>query len=743
MNTAIPASLTATAQKIAELRTKIEYHNKRYYEEDAPEISDYEYDMMLRELTRLEQDHPELVTSESPTKRVGGRAKREVGKQVAHDVPMLSLEDKFSREEVADFIKKMQKELERPVFIVEHKIDGLSVALRYKDGKFEQGMTRGDGSHGEDITENLSMIDAVPQIIPEKLPYLEVRGEVYMDNEAFEAVNARQEELEGKLFANPRNCAAGTLRQLDPEVVAERNLSIFVFNLQAIEGKQFSSHAATLDWLSEQGFTVIRYAKCTTEEEVWEAISSIGEIRGELPFGIDGAVVKVDNLADRQKLGATSKVPRWAIAYKFPPEEKQTKVLDIEVNVGRTGRLTPLAILNPVRLAGTTVSRASLHNQDQIDRLDIRIGDMVIVRKAAEIIPEIVSVVKEKRPEGTFPFKIPDKCPVCGAPALRSKDEVDIRCSGINCPAQLVRLIMHFASRGAMDIDGLGPAAVHALMSKGYIKDIADIYYLKDYRDEFIANGIISRSRKKTEGRTLKQKEPDYTASTDNLLAAIERSKDQNLERLINGFGIPNIGKHTGHILEENFPDIYAIAKISYDQYKQLKETEKILKKEYNKAEKGLKLSENPEDLAVLKKLQEQLSEVEKKLKENGNLKGIGEVSIKAISDFFAQPQTQTILARLEKAGVNMYSRTATETVDQRLEGATFVLTGALPTMSREEASQLIEAHGGRVTGNVSKKTTYLLAGDEAGSKLDKANALGVPVLNEEEFLALVQKPKA
>jgi len=358
---------------IKELQEKIQYHNRKYYEEDAAEISDYEYDMMLRELKNLEQEDPQLATPESPTQRVGGRVKREAGKQVAHNVPMLSLDDRFSRSEVADFINKMQKELDHPVFIVEHKIDGLSVALRYKDGKFVQGMTRGDGiSYGEDVTDNLKMIDTVPQTLTEKLPYLEVRGEVYMDNDVFEAVNERQEEIEGKIFANPRNCAAGTMRQLDSNVVAERNLSILVFNLQAVEGKEFISHSETLDWLTRQGFSVPLHVKCNTEEEVWDVICSIGETRGEIAFGIDGAVVKIDNLADRQKLGATSKVPRWAVAYKYPPEEKQTQVLDIEVNVGRTGRLTPLAILQPVRLAGTTVSRASLHNQDQINRLDIR-----------------------------------------------------------------------------------------------------------------------------------------------------------------------------------------------------------------------------------------------------------------------------------------------------------------------------------------------------------------------------------
>ncbi|VBB08551.1 nad-dependent dna ligase signature 2 [Lucifera butyrica] len=729
--------------RIKELREKIEYHNKKYYEEDAPEITDHEYDLMLRELQNLEQEHPESVTSESPTKKVGGKAKRGV-KQIAHDVPMLSLDDRFSREEVADFITKMQREVENPVFIVEHKIDGLSVALRYRDGKFAEGMTRGDGiSYGEDISENLKMIDSVPLSIHEKLPYLEVRGEVYMDNDAFVAVNERQEEIEGKIFANPRNCAAGTMRQLDPNVVAERNLSIFVFNLQAIQGKNFTSHAATLDWLAMQGFPVPKYFKCVTEEEVWEAITLIDETRGELPFGIDGAVIKLDNLADREKLGASSKVPRWAIAYKYPPEEKATMVLDIEVNVGRTGRLTPLAILEPVRLAGTTVSRASLHNQDQIDRLDIRIGDTVIVRKAAEIIPEIVRVIKEQRPEGSASFKIPDRCPVCGAPALRGEDGADIRCTGINCPAQLARLIVHFASRGAMDIEGLGPAAVHSLMDKGYIKDIADIYYLKNYRNDFIANGITPRPRKQLalgkEERPRKQKEPDYTASTDNLLSAIERSKEQSLERLINGFGIPNIGKHTGSILEENFPDIHAIAKISYDKYKQLKEIEKQLKKERSRLEKTLKTSTRPEDLNMLSEINKKLSDAEKELKTNGDIKGMGEVSIKALSDFFAEPQTKVILERLEQAGVNMKSSSAGKVIDNRLEGATFVLTGTLPTLGREEASQLIKEYGGRVAGSVSKKTTYLLAGEGAGDKMNKAQSLGIKIITEAEFLSLLK----
>lgn len=730
-------------KRIAELREIIEYHNRKYYDEDAPVLKDYEYDRLLLELKELERDYPLFAMTESPTGKVGGQVKRGL-KQVAHDVPMLSLEDKFSKDEIVDFLRKMQNELDNPVFIVEHKIDGLSVSLRYKDGKFVQGMTRGDGlSYGEDITDNLRMIKSIPSEISSNIPYLEVRGEVYMDNATFEAVNERQEEIEGKIFANPRNCAAGTLRQLDSNVVAERNLSIFIFNIQAVKGKSFTSHAEALDWLNVQGFTVIRYIKCLTEKEVWNAISSIGETRGELPYGIDGAVVKVDNLADRQKLGSTSTKPRWAVAYKYPPEEKQTEVLNIEINVGRTGRLTPLAILQPVRLAGTTVSRASLHNQDQIDRLDVRIGDTIIVRKAAEIIPEIISVVKEKRPPVTVPYKIPDKCPVCKAPAIRSEGSVDIRCTGIDCPAQLVRLIMHFTSRGAMDIDGFGPAVVHALISKGYIKDISDIYYLKEHRDEFIASGFITRPRKKAtvrkDGRPRKQLIPNYTASTDNLLEAIERSKTQNLARLINGFGIINIGKHTGELLEEHFPDIFAIAKINFEKYLFLKGERRKIKQEQKKLEKKLILIENLEDTKKLSDLKSQLNDIEKELQENGDIKGLGEISIKAITTFFSQPKTQIILTRLEQAGVNMKSKTVPHTADDHLNGTIFVITGKLPSMSREEASRLIHANGGRVTDSVSKNTTYLLKGEGGGDKLKKAQELNIKILTEAEFIRMIQ----
>lgn len=671
--------------RIKELSEKLKYHNRKYFEDNSPEISDYDYDMMLRELEDLEREHPEFKMPDSPTQIVGESAKVEITKKVRHDVPMLSLDDKFTKDEVIDFVHKMQGELNDPMFVVEPKIDGLSVAIRYKDGEFVKGITRGDGiNYGEDVTENLKMIKSIPRTLSIKIPYLEVRGEVYMDNEVFEAVNARQEEEGRKIFANPRNCAAGTLRQLNPQVVAERKLSIIIFNLQAVRGKEFLSHSETLDWLAQKGFKVSKYKKCRTENEIWEAISSIDDTRGEFSYGLDGAVVKIDNLQDREYLGASSKVPRWAVAYKYPPEEKQTKVLDIEVNVGRTGRLTPLAILEQVRLAGTTVARASLHNQDQIDRLDIRIGDTVIVRKAAEIIPEIIGVVFDKRPEGTVQFVIPDKCPKCKAPTIREvvneKEGANILCTNPNCPAQLARLIIYFVSREAMNIDGFGPAVVEALFKKGYyIKDLSDIYYLKDHRDKLIEDAITGREN---------AKKSDTKKSTDKLLASIERSKDNDIDRLINGFGIRNVGRQAAIILRDKFADVFSIANAS--------------------------------------------------LEELQDLEGFGVISAKAVNDFFAKPQTKYILDRLQEAGVNMKSKASNRSIDNIFEGLTFVLTGALQTMTREEAAGLIQIHGGHVTNSVSKKTTYLLAGENAGSKLAKAQDLGVVVIDEAKLNEMI-----
>ena len=660
--------------RIEELKTIIANHSDLYYNQENPEISDYEYDKLMQELKKIEMESPVLVTEDSPTQHVGGIAKREAGKLVKHNIPMLSLQDVFSKEEVEDFINRMKKELEHPIFIVERKIDGLSVALRYSDGEFVQGITRGDGiTHGEDVTDNLKMIKDIKRKLKQPISYLEVRGEVYMSNKSFEEVNARQEELEKKVFANPRNCAAGTLRQLDSKIVKERNLSIFIFNVQDINGKVFTTHSESFEWMREQGLTVIEdYITCNTTEEVWEAIVKIGESRGEFGYGIDGAVVKVDDLASRKKLGATAKTPRWAVAYKYPPEEKETKIIDIEIGVGRTGRLTPTAILEPVRLSGTSVAKATLHNQDRIDILDVRIYDTIIVRKAAEIIPEIVSVVKEKRPDNAKVFKIPNRCPVCGALTVRDEGMADTRCTGTSCPAQLVRHIMHFASRDAMDIRGLGPAYVKALIEKGYVKDIADIYYLENYKKELIEKGLIGKQ-----------------INTDKLLATIESTKHNDLDRLIMGLGIKNIGKQAGQTIKKHFKNINELKNALY----------------------------------------EQLIEIE----------DFGDISAKAIIDFFKQQQNRDVLTRLEQAGVNMNALSEDEVVDAKLIGKTFVVTGTLPTMGRQDATELIEKYGGKVSGSVSKKTTYVLAGEDAGSKLKKAQKLGIDIITEEKLLEMIK----
>jgi DNA ligase (NAD+) len=657
----------AAKKRIDELIRLIEYHNDKYYNEDSPEITDYEYDALTVELRTLEREFPELVRSDSPTQYVGGAVKRELRK-VQHDVPMISLQDAFSREEVFSFVNKMIEELGNPTFVVEKKIDGISVALRYENGWLVEGITRGDGITGESVYENLLVISSVPRSIPAKLPYLEVRGEVYMSRETFEKVNARQEEIGGKIYQTPRNLAAGSLRQLDPKVVKERNLDFFAFNLQNARGIDFSSHAETLRWFISQGFPVIPgFVECKTGEEVWDAITQIGESRGRLSYGIDGAVVKLDSLADRERFGSTSKVPRWAIAYKYPPEEKETILEDIIVQVGRTGKLTPTAIFQPIKLAGTTVSRATLHNQDMIDAKDIRIGDAIVVRKAGDVIPEVLRSIPEKRPPDAAPFRIPDWCPVCGARAARDEEGVDIRCTGSECPAQGARLIIYFASKDAMDIDGLGPAAVEALIAGGYLKNIADIYYLKEYRSELIEKGVVGREK-----------------ATDNLLVAIERSKENDIDRLITGLGIRNIGRQAAKVLAANFPDIGAVANATHEQ-----------------------LIELPD---------------------------FGDASARAVLDYFAQDQTGNLLSRLESAGVNMKSRAVESIKDRRFEGMTFVLTGTLPTLTRSEAEALINTFGGKVSSSVSKKTNYVVAGQDPGSKYDKAISLGISILDEDAF---------
>lgn len=659
-------------KEIEDLRKLIEYHNDRYYNQDDPEISDYEYDQLTLKLRRLEEEYPEYKSSDSPTQKVGGKAKREAGVLVKHNVPMLSLQDVFSKEEVYGFVERILKERKDTVFVVERKIDGLSVSLRYRDGQFEQGITRGDGiNYGEDVTENIRMIKDAVFTLKDPVPYLEVRGEVYMKTRDFEAVNEKLEAEGKKLFANPRNCAAGTLRQLDPQVVKERKLSLFVFNVQDARGISFVDHSESLEWLRNQGFKVIEgYKLCRTADEVWEAITEIGESRGKFAYEIDGAVVKVNNLADREYFGATSKVPRWAVAFKYPPEEKETVVKEIRLSVGRTGRITPTAIFDPIRLCGTNVERATLHNQDRIDELDVRIGDTIVVRKAGEIIPEVVSVVKEKRPENTEPYKIPMVCPSCGGPASRDQNTADIRCNNLNCPAQLTQRILHFVGRNAMDIKGFGEAYVEALIREGYVKDIADIYYIHKYRDEMIEKGLIGKEK-----------------NTDKLLMAIEDSKNNTIDRLITGLGIRNIGPQAAISLMNHFKSIRRLKEATYEELIQVED--------------------------------------------------MGDISARAVVEFFSNPVNIDIISRLEQAGVNFEAADAADT-DGSLSGLTFVITGTLPSMGRSQMEELIRKHGGKVSGSVSKKTDYVIAGENAGSKLTKAQQLGIKILSEEEFFNMI-----
>lgn len=656
-----------------ELKVTILYHNDRYYNQDNPEITDYEYDMMMQELKGLEQKHPEYITSDSPTQKVGGSAKREAGVLVRHNVPMLSLQDVFSKEDVDAFVADMQEQLVDPTFVVEYKIDGLSMALRYVNGKLDVAVTRGDGVlQGEDVTVNAKVIKDVKNILKEPIEYLEVRGEVYMTNEAFDKVNEIQEIKGKKLFANPRNCAAGTLRQLDSSITKERNLSMFVFNIQDAKGREFTSHSEGYEYLKRQGIKIIEdYKICKTAKEVWEAIEAIGENRDKLGYDIDGAVVKIDSFADRQKLGATAKVPRWAVAYKYPPEEKETKLLAIELSVGRTGRITPTAIFEPIRLCGTTVSRATLHNQDFIDDLDVRIGDTIVVYKSGEIIPKVKGVVKEKRPADSAPYVIGNTCPVCGAPAVREGDNADIKCTNHSCPSKLVRNIVNFVGRDAMDIKGFGFAYVETLVDHGYLKDLSDIYGLIDKRQELLDKKIIG-----------------LVKSTDNLLNAIEGSKNNDAIKLLTSLGISNVGKSAAKSLMKKFKSIDNLMKASYAQLIEVND--------------------------------------------------IGDISAMAIINYFKNPDNQAVVQRLKEYGVNMNIIEAQDG-DERFDGKTFVVTGTLPTLSRKAASELIEKHGGKVSGSVSKKTDYLLAGENAGSKLTKAQNLGINVISEETLLEMVK----
>lgn len=656
-----------------QLKETILYHNERYYNQDNPEISDYEYDMMMQELKALEQKHPEYVTSDSPTQKVGGSAKREAGVLVRHNVPMLSLQDVFSKEDVDAFVRDMQEQLVDPTFVVEYKIDGLSMALRYVNGKLDVAITRGDGIiQGEDVTVNAKVIKDVKKTLKDPVEYLEVRGEVYMTNDAFDKVNEIQEIQGKKQFANPRNCAAGTLRQLDSSITKERNLSMFVFNIQDARGIEFNSHSEGYEFLKKQGIKIIEdYKLCKTADEVWDAIEAIGNNRDKLGYDIDGAVVKIDSFADRQRLGATSKVPRWAVAYKYPPEEKETKLLEIELSVGRTGRITPTAIFEPIRLCGTTVSRATLHNQDFIDDLDVRIGDTIVVYKSGEIIPKVKRVVKEKRPDDSVPYLIGDTCPVCGAPATREGDNADIKCTNHSCPSKLVRNIVNFVGRDAMDIKGFGYAYVETLVEHDYLKDLSDIYGLINKRQELLDKKIIG-----------------LVKSTDNLLNAIEGSKNNDGTKLLTSLGISNVGKSAAKNLMKKFKSIDNLMRASYAQLIEVND--------------------------------------------------IGDVSAIAIIDYFKNPDNQAVIERLKGYGVNM-SIIEDEDSDDRFDGKIFVVTGTLPTLSRKEASALIEKHGGKVSGSVSKKTDYLLAGENAGSKLTKAQSLGINVITEETLQEMVK----
>lgn len=659
-------------KELNRLRKEIRHHNNCYYNNDEPEISDYEYDQLMLQLKKLEADYPELVTKKSPTQMVGGNARREAGVLVAHDVPMLSLQDVFSRQEVEEFVTSAIEQLDNPEFVVEEKIDGLSLALRYRDGILVQAITRGDGIiQGEDVTDNAKVIKDIKEKLKEPLPYFEIRGEVYMSREAFAKVNARQELLGLKQFANPRNCAAGTLRQLNSKVVKDRQLSMFVFNLQRVEGREFASHTEAYEFMKKQGIKVIHnYQVCHTASEVMGAIDRIGASRGELPYDIDGAVVKLNSFAQRQALGETSKVPRWAVAYKYPPEEKETKLLNIELSVGRTGRITPTAVFEPVQLCGTKVERATLHNQDFIDGLDIRIGDTIKVFKSGEIIPKVRSVCHEKRPVGTVPFLIGDTCPVCGHKAVREVDTADIKCTNPSCPAQLENHIINFVSRDAMDIKGMGEQNIHALIEGEYIHDIADIFNLAVHRDELIAKGVIGKEK-----------------NTDKLLAAIEKAKENEPQRLVTGLGIAGIGKAAARELMLHYGSIDALAEADVESIQQVRD--------------------------------------------------IGSIGSQAIYEYFRDDVNRDILRRLREYGVNMELQD-TGIVDDVLAGKTVVVTGTLPTLSRNDAKNMIEAHGGKAAGSVSKKTDYVLAGEAAGSKLVKAQELGITIIDEAEFLQMI-----
>lgn len=652
-------------QRIEELTKLLNDAGYRYYVLDDPTMPDFEYDRLLRELEDLEKANPELALPDSPTKRVGGQAVNTFG-EVTHAVPLMSLQDVFSLEELDDFLVRTKEAVPGAQFSVEPKIDGLSVALEYVDGQFVRGATRGDGNVGEDVTENLRTIRSIPMALEGAPARLIVRGEVFMPKKTFHALNEALEENGEKTFANPRNAAAGSLRQKDPKVTAKRKLDILVFNVQLAEGKTFLSHAETLEYLKSLHFKVIPYKLLSDAEKISKEVIRINEEREKLSCDIDGAVIKLDDLAARERLGNTAKFPRWAVAYKYPPEEKETLVEDIVIQVGRTGVLTPKAVVAPVRLAGTTVTNATLHNQDFISRLDIRIGDTVRIRKAGEIIPEILEVNLSKRPEGTQPYLLPKKCPVCGAAVERDEDGAFLRCTGAECPAQLSRNIAHFVSRDAMDIEGLGSAIVDSLIEKGAIRSPADIYYLT--MDEL--SGLWKSGAK----------------AAQKLLDAIAASKSQDVSRLIFALGIRQVGAKTGKSLAAAFGSLDKLMEATLEELTQVPD--------------------------------------------------IGEVTAESICEWFAQPQSRHMVRRLREAGVNFESKRVV--TDTRFAGKTIVLTGALSRFTREEATEKIELFGGKASGSVSKKTSFVVAGENAGSKERKARELGIPVLTEDEFLEML-----
>lgn len=653
-------------EEIRQLTEQLNDANYRYYVLDDPTMQDFEYDRLLRRLEELEAAHPALAAPDSPTRRVGGLALSQFEK-VEHPVPLESLQDVFSLEELGEFTERVAQSVAEPEYTVEPKVDGLSVALEYVDGVFVRGATRGDGRIGEDVTENLRTVRSIPMKLENAPQRLIVRGEVFMPKSVFAKLNEAREEAGEAVFANPRNAAAGSLRQLDPKIAAKRQLDILVFNLQLCEGREFATHSETLDYLRSLKFKVIPYTLCTKQAEIDAQIAAVDAGRGALSYDIDGAVVKLNDLSARQRLGSTAKFPRWAAAYKYPPEIKETVLRQIVVQVGRTGVLTPKAVVDPVRLAGTTVTNATLHNQDFITEKDIRLGDTVRIRKAGEIIPEILGVVPEKRPADAQPYRLPERCPVCGAPVERDEDGAAVRCTGAECPAQLSRNITHFVSRDAMDIDGLGDAIVEQLIQNGHIQSPADLYFL-----------------------TLEQvgslwKKGDKAPK--KLLASIEASKENDLSRLIYALGIRQVGVKAGKILAQSLGTLDALREADEERLTQIPD--------------------------------------------------VGEITAKSIVSWFRSEQSRHMVERLREAGVNFASKV--EITDRRFEGKTFVLTGALTRFTREEAEEKIELFGGKASGSVSKKTSYVVAGEAAGSKLRKATELGIPVLNEKEFLKMLQ----